>query len=225
MDFTFCHREVCDMQITRDNYSYYSNLIQQMSGNKKKTSDPFAQCDYGNFSLRFKPVNISFAKPNWNNIMTKRNKPAMSEEEFEEAIKELARKEFSTGKRDDAAYRKLCMQHGETVSPDRKAIYESSMEKTGGKMNAACMFWDSKGNKTLSYNPVSRNWKAISTDEEFARARQFTSIYNDELARLKKEYGEQARGTISLQQIQSDLATGAKTASAAGSGSMVDYTV
>ncbi|MDE5873147.1 MAG: hypothetical protein K2H07_04470, partial [Lachnospiraceae bacterium] len=199
--------------------------IQQMSGNKKKTSDPFAQCDYGNFSLRFKPVNISFVKPNWNNIMTKRNKPAMSEEEFEEAIKELARKEFSTGKRDDAAYRKLCMQHGETVSPDRKAIYESSMEKTGGKMNAACMFWDSKGNKTLSYNPVSRNWKAISTDEEFARARQFTSIYNDELARLKKEYGEQARGTISLQQIQSDLATGAKTASAAGSGSMVDYTV
>ncbi len=85
------------MQITRDNYSYYSNLIQQMSGNKKKT---------------------------------------------------------------------------------------------GGKMNAACMFWDSKGNKTLSYNPESRNWKAISTDEEFARARQFTSIYNDELARLKKEYGE-----------------------------------
>ncbi len=213
------------MQITRDNYSYYSNLIQQMSGNKKKTSDPLAQCDYGNFSLRFKPVDISFVKPNWNNIMTKRNKPAMSEEEFEEAIKELARKEFSTGKRDDAAYRKLCMQHGETVSPDRKAIYESSMKKTGGKMNAACMFWDSKGNKTLSYNPVSRNWKAISTDEEFARARQFTSIYNDELARLKNEYGEQARGTVSFQQIQSDLTTGVKVASAAGSGSMVDYTV
>ena len=35
-------------------------------------------------------------------------------------------------------------------------------------MNDACMFWDSKGNKTLSYNPESRNWKAISTDEEFA---------------------------------------------------------
>lgn len=72
--------------------------------------------------------------------MTKRDKPAMSEEEFDEAIKELARKEFATGKRDDDAYRKLCMQHGETVSPDRKAIYESSMKKTGGKMNAACMF-------------------------------------------------------------------------------------
>ena len=41
-------------------------------------------------------------------------------------------------------------------------------EKTGGKMNAACMFWDNNGNKTLSYNPESRNWKAISTEEEFA---------------------------------------------------------
>lgn len=65
------------------------------------------------------------------------------------------------------------------------------------KMNAACMFWDNNGNKTLSYNPESRNWKAISTEEEFARARVFTSIYNDELARLKKEYGENAKGTIS----------------------------
>mgnify|MGYP006922431594 CR=1 FL=1 len=48
------------------------------------------------------------------------------------------------------------------------------------QMNAACMFWDNNGNKTLSYNPESRNWKAISTEEEFARARVFTSIYNDE---------------------------------------------
>ena len=62
-------------------------------------------------------------------------------------------------------------------------------------MNAAFMFWDNNGNKTLSYNPESRNWKAISTEEEFARARVFTSIYNDELARLKKEYGENAKGT------------------------------
>lgn len=29
--------------------------------------------------------------------MTKRDKPAMSEEEFEKAIKELAQKEFATG--------------------------------------------------------------------------------------------------------------------------------
>lgn len=192
------------MQISRQNYTQYSQMIQQMFGNSKKSSNPLAQCDYGNFSLRFKPVDISFTKPNWDTIMTKRDKPAMSEKEFEEAIKDLARKEFATGKRDDAAYRKLCMQHGETVSPDRKAIYESSMKKTGGKMNAACMFWDSQGNKTLSYNPESRNWKAISTDEEFARARVFTAIYNDELARLKEEYGKNAKGSISYSKITED---------------------
>lgn len=200
------------MQITRNNYSQYASMVQQMLGNKKGSGNLLALCDYGNFALRFKPVDIRFTKPNWDNIMTKRDKPAMSEEEFEEAIKELARKEFSTGKRDDAAYRKLCMQHGETVSPDRKAIYEESMRKTGGKMNAACMFWDSKGNKTLSYNPESRNWKAISTEEEFARARLFTSIYNDEIKRLQKEYGENAKGTVSYQQIQSDLEAVSKMA-------------
>ena len=192
------------MQISRQNYTHYSQMIQQIFGNSKESSNPLAQCDYGNFSLRFKPVDINFTKPNWDTIMTKRDKPAMSEEEFEEAIKDLARKEFATGKRDDAAYRKLCMQHGETVSPDRKAIYESSMKKTGGKMNAACMFWDSQGNKTLSYNPESRNWKAISTDEEFARARVFTAIYNDELARLKEEYGKNAKGSISYSKITED---------------------
>ncbi|WP_298030830.1 hypothetical protein [uncultured Dysosmobacter sp.] len=172
-----------EVQITRDNYLQYANMVQQMFGNKKSSTNPLAQCDYGNFALRFKPADIQFTKPNWDNIMTKRDKPAMSEKEFEAAIKELAQKEFATGKRDDAAYRKLCMQHGETVSPDRKAI---------------------------------------STEEEFARARVFTSIYNDELARLKKEYGENAKGTVSYQQIQSDLAAGTKAPS---SGSTLDIQI
>ena len=43
---------------------------------------------------------------------------------------------------------------------------KAAWEKTGGKMNAACMFWDSKGNKTLSYNPESRNWKAVRVKDE-----------------------------------------------------------
>ncbi len=47
------------MQITRDNYSQYANLVQQMMGGKG-SGDPLSECDYGNFALRFKPVNISF---------------------------------------------------------------------------------------------------------------------------------------------------------------------
>ena len=105
------------MQITRDNYSQYAQMVQQMFGKKASSNDPLAQCDYGNFSLRFKPVDINFTKPNWDTIMTKRDKPAMSEEEFDEAIKRTCKKRVCYWKRDDDAYRKLCMQHGETVSP------------------------------------------------------------------------------------------------------------
>ncbi len=178
------------MQVTRDNYEQHLKLMQEMF--KANSNDPMAECDYGNYELRFKPVDIAFSRPNWNTIETKRDKPAMSEAEFDEAIKELARKDFVTGKRDDAAYTALCMKHSETVSPDRKAIYEASMKKTGGKMNAACMFWDSKGNKTLSYNPVALTWRPISMEEEFGRARLFTSIYNDEYARLAKNATKEA---------------------------------
>lgn len=44
---------------------------------------------------------------------------------------------------------------------------------------------------------MTKRDKPAMSEEEFARARVFTSIYNDELARLKKEYGENAKGTIS----------------------------
>ena len=192
------------MQITRDNYGSTQKMIQQMFGGKNGTLDPYGT-DYGNFALRFTPTDRPFNKPNWDNIMTKREKPAMSDSEFAEEIKELVRKDFSAGKRDHDAYKKLCMKYCETVSPDRKAIYESSMKKTGGKMNAACMFWDESGNKTLSYHPAEGRWDSISTEAEFARGRQFTAIYNDELKRLSSKYGEKAKGTVSLKQIHEDI--------------------
>ena len=82
-DEIYANMEEYIMQITRDNYSQYAQMVQQMFGKKASSNDPLAQCDYGNFSLRFKPVDINFTKPNWDTIMTKRDKPAMSEEEFE----------------------------------------------------------------------------------------------------------------------------------------------
>ena len=44
----------------------------------------------------------------------------------------------------------------------------------------------------------------------------------NELARLKKEYGENAKGTVSYQQIQSDLAASMKAPS---SGSLLDIQI
>lgn len=210
------------MRITRDNYEQYASLIQQMKGGSKSTN-PLDDCDYGNYALRFKPVEMNFVRPNWDDLMTKRDKPLMSDAEFEVAIKDLAKKEFATGRTNDQAYRNLGMRYGEVVSPDRKGAYEASMKKTGGNMNAALMFWDEKGNKTLGYHPFTGTWHNISTDAEFARARAFTSIYHDELKRLENEYGENARGRISYQEIQKDSsATPAKQANSTV-GNHVDY--
>ncbi len=68
-------------------YANYQNNYKTGTANKKKetaqtTENTKLKNDYGNFSLRFKPVDINFTKPNWDTIMTKRDKPAMSEEEF-----------------------------------------------------------------------------------------------------------------------------------------------
>ena len=92
-------------------------------------------------------------------------------------------------------------------------------------MNAACMFWDEKGNKTLSYNPESGNWKAISTEEEFARAREFTSIYNDELARLKGKYGQNAKGKISYTRIEEDISAESLKEMGINKGNTIDYSI
>ena len=91
------------------------------------------------------------------------------------------------------------------VAPDRKAIYEDSMKKTGGKMNAACMFWDNSGNKSLAWHPITGRWSVFPTEEEQDRTRAFYSIYNDELKRLQSEYGKEAKGNISMKQIHDDL--------------------
>lgn len=192
------------MQINRENYSSYSKMIQQMFGGTNTTPDPYGT-DYGNYALRFTPTNRPFNAPNWNEIKTKSSKPAMSEKEFDTAIRELARKEFSSDKKDHGAIQKLVKQFQEVASPDRKAIYEESMRKTGGKMNAACMFYDSKGNQSFTWHPLTGRWSTFATDGERSRAQEFYSIYNDELKRLNAEYGEQSRGRISIDTIHQDL--------------------
>ena len=65
----------------------------------------------------------------------------------------------------------------------------------------------------MDINFTTPNWDTIMTkrdkpamsEEEFARARVFTSIYNDELARLKEEYGEKAKGNVSYSKIKVDI--------------------
>ena len=207
------------MQITRDNASSVQKMITQMFGGKNGTPDPYGT-DYGNFDLRFTPTDRPFNPPDWNEVKTKQDKPAMSESEFEDAIKELARKNFSTGNKDHKAIQKLIKQYQEVASPDRKALYEESMKKTGGKMNAACMFWDNSGNKSLAWHPITGRWSTFSTQGEHDRAVQFYSIYNDEFKRLQSEYGNDSKGRISMKQIHDDLQ--GEPVSASGMGSQLN---
>lgn len=45
-DEIYANMEEYIMQITRDNYSQYAQMVQQMFGKKASSNDPLAQCDY-----------------------------------------------------------------------------------------------------------------------------------------------------------------------------------
>lgn len=183
------------MQVDRTNYKQYQQLIAQMMRDHKGGAiDPYGTV-WGAYELRHKPTDRPFTPPDWSDIRTKRDKPYMTEAGFDEAIKDLARKEYITGKRDRKSYQFLIRRYGENVSPDRKGFYEKSMQKTGGKMNAACMFFDDSGFMSLAYHP-SGEWMAYTTKEESERSVEFTSIYNTELKRLIQEYGPVKTGAI-----------------------------
>lgn len=212
------------MQITRENYASTQKMINEMMGGKNNTPDPYGT-DYGNYSLRYTPTDRPFTQPNWGSIATK-SSPDMSEKDFESAIRDLARKEFASDNKDHKAIQGLMRKYQSVVAPDRKAIYEDSMKKTGGKMNAACMFWNSQGEKSLAFHPITGRWSVFPTEAEQDRTRQFYSIYNDELKKLNDSYGENARGTVSLKQIAQDFGSPKGTNTVQnGVGETVDYSV
>jgi hypothetical protein len=136
------------------------------------------------------PVNTPFSAPNWGKIPTK-SEPKMSDEEFENAIRELARKEASQGILAGTDERsQLRRDYISVVSPDRKAMYDESMTKTGGKMNSTYSFFDALGNKSFHYNKQAGMWFHQSTDAEKARADKFLDIYTQAFSEYEAEHGE-----------------------------------
>ncbi|MFV0502625.1 MAG: hypothetical protein ACK5LT_01450 [Lachnospirales bacterium] len=199
--------------VSRENANQYMNLFKNMtkvnkdigkgikfSGGTKSAYElrDILTPNYENYNARFMPTDLKFAQPNWSTIITKRE-PAMSEEEFEEAIRQLARDDVS----DDhyglnrEAYKELCHKYMSVVAPDRKAAYQESMRMTGGKMNAACSFYDKSGNKIMNYNHQSLSYDIRSTDTEGDRARKFHSIYLDELNKLKSQQSTSSQSKTS----------------------------
>lgn len=190
------------MQITRENSSDYINMMSNLFKGAR-IPDVYGT-DWGNYEKRFTPTNRPFSSPDWSQIKTKTSSPAMSENDFDDAIRDLARKEFSANKKDHKSIQELMTKFVSPISPDRKALYNESMRKTGGKMNAACVFWDNQGNRSLIWHPED-GWSINATEAETNRVRQFYSIYNDELKRLASTYGDDSRGKISYNKIKDDL--------------------
>lgn len=224
------------MNIQGNSYLHQESLIQKMLGAQKKgkgvakaqrhmqmgTKIPTDYVKYGEFSLRFTPSTLKFTLPDWSKLATKRER-VMPDEEYLEKMRDFARKVFAEGGDHTAESQALYQGYASPVSPDRKAIYEEVMQKTGGYMPASSMFWDHQGNKTLSYEYDYGTYTAINTPEEFARARELAAAYLDEMSRLYDKYGEKAVGHMSLDKIKSDLAAEKAQAAAPHLGSNVDY--
>jgi len=172
-------------ELTRENVGAYQMLFRGY-GTEAEISD-ILTANRGKFEARFTPVQLRYAMPDWTDVPTK-STPAMSDEEFEDAIREIARKNYKTGRQ--AAHsndlNKLMRQYISVASPDRKAIFEDSMKKTGGKMNAALSFFDASGKMTMSYSVKTFQYYAYYTPEEDARVSAFSIIYADEISKLSK---------------------------------------
>lgn len=191
--------------INRENVGAYMQMVKNMAPSKGKSTNPMDDCKWGDFGLRFTPCEVKFSQPNWNTIPTKREKPAMSEEEFEKAIIAEAQKNFSDGgRRDMSGYHTLSKQYLEVSSPDRRAVYNESMKKTGGKMNAAMSFFDNSGQMIMCFRPDLNKFMPVTTNAEWSRSYAFDSIYNGEMSRLVEKYGKSAMGKIDVTTIQKD---------------------
>lgn len=224
------------MNIQGNSYLHQESLIQKMLGAQKKGKGvakaqrnmqvgaqvPTDYVKYGEFSLRFTPSTLKFTPPDWSKLATKRER-VMPDEEYLEKMRDFARKVFAEGGDHTAESQALYQGYASPVSPDRKAIYEEVMQKTGGYMPASSMFWDHQGNKTLSYEYDYGTYTAINTPEEFARARELAAAYLDEMTRLLNKYGKKAMGHISFEQIKSDLAAQQPQGAQSVLGSNVDY--
>ncbi|GHV08570.1 hypothetical protein FACS1894217_11240 [Clostridia bacterium] len=151
--------------------SYSLDLLHAQFGTTITAYNPTAD--------RYVPCDTPFSLPNFSYILSK-TPPSMSEDDFKKSIIEQAQKDFANGYRrvqsdESAALLKSFMQ---SASPDRKAIYDKSMERTGGKMNITFSFF--QGNSpVLRYNYKSDLWIPIGTPAEGERQQDFYVIYNE----------------------------------------------
>ncbi len=164
--------------------------------------------------------------------------PAMSEDEYREAIIEQAKKDQSEGKfqTQSASYKKLMKSYVSVVSPDRRATINEGLPLIFKNMKRQPQIdlldvWlgGDNGKSKFKYNKLgdillyaefhdcngnfdtayaNGEWKSYGTEAEFSRQSEFLSIYN-------KAWGDAARAANS-----SPPETGAPAPDGGGEGSM-----
>jgi hypothetical protein len=158
--------------------------------------------------------------PDWDSIPSKTGKDAeMSEEEFEKAISALALKAAEKGmasgdaKKGFDAFRaeemSLLTKYLSSVSPDRKAAYESS-KKYGNNV-----IYGNSNQELMTYSNGS--WNAKLTNAELSRVSKFYDIYQKTIKEYEAEHGQlpqaqkKAASTSALQYQMLAEALGSRT--------------
>jgi hypothetical protein len=169
-------------------HQWDQNIVDKILGNKPKE-------DKSVYESRFTPVDTPFVSPDFGGAIPTKSQPKMSDEQYENAIRELAREEASKGiLAGTEGQRRLMREYVSVASPDRQAIYNQSMAKTGGKMNATYSFYDKLGNKSFHYNKGSSMWFWQGTSAEKAHKDRFTEIYTEAYTEYEAEHGK-VKGT------------------------------
>lgn len=122
--------------------------------------------------------------------------PSMSEEEYEEAIRAQAKKDALSSNHISDATKALRKDFVSVASPDRKNIISSALQAMSYSpaKNSKVTFAEFKNSSSQVVAKFSSagGWYAMGTPEEFARGRQFDSIYREAYVQA---YNEQ-RGSI-----------------------------
>jgi len=127
-------------------------------------------------------------KPDWDYSIPSKDSSAMSEKEFEQAIKELALKVAEKGAalgnagEGRLAYRqeeaKLMTKYLSTVSPDRKAAYDNNSYQN-----------------LMVY--ANGSWSTKFTSEELSKSAKFYDIFNNTIKEYEAENGKIPTGSKS----------------------------
>ena len=147
---------------------------------------------------------IPMMTPQFNGIysMTTKTAPAMSEEAYEEAIRNQAKKDFEAGKcggENNTAYRALKNSYVSVASPDRKGYIAKSFQQVPmNKRNqiSYMQIKDASGQEIANYSP-NTGWTGVMTKDEMKRESKFMAIYMDTWRSLKAEAQQQVKPTSS----------------------------